>query len=69
MTIHQHIDQWIGENPDNVGVILNAVVSAIWSTAQHVESNWQDHETTKRWTKIAMNIDAAEMHFQRNKPY
>ena len=66
--IEKHVDQWVGERPEAVEEVLDALATAVRETADHVASTWQDRQMAKAWEKVAGIIDRCRASVNRNKP-
>jgi hypothetical protein len=55
--IRKYVDLCIGSRPETVFELLDAMVTAMHETADHLASNWQDRRTSAVWTKAAMALD------------
>ncbi len=66
--IQDQVDQWVGERPEAVEEVLDALATAVRETADHVRSNWQDREMAKAWEKVAGIIDRCRTSVNREMP-
>ena len=55
--IEKTVDNWIGERPESILDILDAIATSCRNTSEHLESNWQDRKSAKQWDKIASKIE------------
>lgn len=51
-TLEQFIDQ------EGLQAALRVLSEICYAKAEHVETNWQDHELARAWTKAATALDA-----------
>ena len=68
-TIFKAVDDWVGSDPDNAGVILEALADAMRATGEHLVSTWQDRGSSAAWERIARAVDRACKTFLDGKPY
>jgi hypothetical protein len=66
--IETQVDQWVGERPEAIEEVLDALATAVRETAEHLRTNWQDRATAKQWDKVAGIIDRCRASVNRNKP-
>ena len=42
----------------SVNYVLNNLVQICWGKADHLDTNWQDHNAAIRWKKLAIKLEA-----------
>ena len=58
------IDDEIGERPESLLDIFDAVAEACRGTADHLVTNWQDPSSAKYWERNARIVENAKQKIQ-----
>ena len=67
--IYDFVDQAVGSRPEAVGDILDALITAIGETSEHVRTTWQDEGMAKAWDRIGNAVGKAKDKYTELKPF